>query len=94
MKKRRVLIILLVGLVLLSGCSQLFGWKYNPDELSIGLSKSQVEDKWGDPSSVYISGEYVFWDFTEMHNNGDYESYTLTFENNKLTDWTIYRSND
>jgi hypothetical protein len=90
-----ILIILFSFITLtLSGCSQLFGWKYDTEELSIGLSQSEVEDVWGEPSSVYITGSYTLWDYTKLHNDGAYESYTLTFENGTLTDWTIYRSND
>jgi len=89
--------IILLSLILLVGCADsVVGWKYNPDELRVGMTFNEVKDVWGEPSSLYISGEYTIWTYTDydFKYSSRYESYTLTFINGTLSEWTIYRSTD
>jgi hypothetical protein len=98
MRKIKYILFVMLLIIFLCGCERFFNyWKYDPDKLKVGMTFNEVKGVWGEPSSYYITSEYVFWTYEDYYfgdYSSRYESYTLTFKYGILKDWTIYRSTD
>lgn len=90
MTKKLFIIVSLIFIVLvISGCDFGLG---DINDLEVGLTTEEVEDMWGEPDTVYQRGSYVTYSYRESKSGSYYMSYTLYFENNRLYDWSYYRS--